>query len=287
MKSGKDEIAAISKATEILESGVTAFVEISSRTRRMSQWIPDNEDAVDESEDMFAARQQVVSILKDLADKRHSYVFAQMASMASADPFEKIKGLINDMIEKLLKEAQADATHEAFCKEEMGKTKKSQEDKSMKLDKFSARVDEASASLAELQEGVKSLAAELAEIDKASAEATAIRIKDHEEFLKVSKDYKDSATAIAQAIEVLQSFYNGASFVQVKSHTNSRSNAKMRTRATESGNGDAAAVIIGVLESAQEDFTTLLAETEATESEAQSAFDKMSVEGKVAKAAKE
>merc|ERR1719327_1994231 len=98
----------------------------------------------------------------------------------------------------------------------MSKTKSSRENKEMKLAKFSSRVDTASSKLGELQEGVKALAAEVAEIDKATAEATALRTKEHEEFLKVSKDYKDSATAVAQAIEVLQSFYSGASFVQLQ-----------------------------------------------------------------------
>merc|ERR1719487_1226068 len=157
----------------------------------------------------------------------------------------------------------------------------------MKLAKFTSRVDKADSKVAELSQAIKTLTTEVGEIDKATAEATALRTKEHEEFLKVSKDYKDSATAVAQAIEVLQSFYNGASFLQIKSHSSSRSKAGMRAKATDSGNGGAAAVIIGVLEAAQEDFTNLLAETEATESEAQSAFDKMSVENKVAKATKE
>merc|ERR1719310_748408 len=130
-----------------------------SRTRRSSETIAEDDD--DESDAIAEARSKVVDIFKGLAVKRHSFVFSQLASMASSDPFEKIKGLINDMIEKLLKEAQAEATHEAFCQEEMGKTKSSQENKEMKLEKFTSRVDEASASLAELQEGVKSLAAEL------------------------------------------------------------------------------------------------------------------------------
>merc|ERR1719281_2217274 len=181
MKSGKEEIAAITKASEILQEGVTAFLEMSSRTRRMSQWMPDD-DNVDESSDMSAAREQVVGILKGLAEKRHSFAFQQMASMASADPFEKIRGLINDMIEKLLKEAEADATHEAFCQEEMGKTKKSREDKEMKLDKFSARVDDSESQLAELSEAVKTLQKEIAEIDKAQAEATAIRTSEDKEM---------------------------------------------------------------------------------------------------------
>merc|ERR1719421_1720056 len=108
----------------------------------------------------------------------------------------------------------------------MGKTKTSQEDKMMKLDKFSARVDETEATLAELTESVKTLQKEIGEIDKAQAEATAIRAKEHEEFLKASKDFKDSATAVAQAIEVLQNFYDGASFVQVSSKTSLKSRSR-------------------------------------------------------------
>merc|ERR1719197_29901 len=65
------------------------------------------------------------------------------------------------------------------------------------------------------------------------------------------------------------------------------SKMKAKARSTDSGSNDGAAgVIIGVLETAQEDFTSLLAETEAVESEAQSAFDKMMTENKVAKATK-
>merc|ERR1719316_1477847 len=208
--------------------------------------------------------------------------------MAAADPFAKIKGLINDMIEKLLKEAQEEATHEAFCQEEMGKSGKSREDKEMKLAKFTSRVDTASTKVAELTTAIKTLQSEVAEIDKASAEATSLRIKESEEFKKVSKDYKDSATAVAQAIEVLQSFYSGGdSFIQLKSQTRSQSKARAHSKAREFKQDGAAAVIIGVLEGAQEDFTNLLAESEAAESDAQTAFDKMSTENKVAKATKQ
>jgi len=275
MKSGKDEIAAIEKAKTILEEGVTAFVQISSKTRRLSF-----DD--DESDDIAERRAKVVQIFKSVATNRHSFVFTQLANMAASDPFEKIKGLINDMIEKLLKEAQEAATHEAFCQEEMGKSKKAQEDKTMKLDKFSTRVDEASSKIAELTESIKKLEAEVAEIDKAQSEATKIRTAENTEFQKVSKDYKDSAAAVAKAIEVLQSFYGGAALIQLKSSTTLKSKAK----AKDAKQGDAAGVIIGILETAQEDFTSLLAESEAVESEAQSTYDKMTTENKIAKASK-
>merc|ERR1719217_969731 len=282
MKSGKAEVAAIEKASTILAEGVTAFVEVKSRTHRASAKARFSSDDEDESDEQAAARVKVVNIFKSLSQNRHSFVFAQLAEMAASDPFAKIKGLINDMIEKLLKEAQEEATHEAFCQEEMGKSKKSQADKTMKLDKFTARVDESSSKVETLTEQIKTLEAEVAEIDKAQAEATKIRTKEHEEFSSVSKDYKDSATAVAKAIEVLQSFYSGAALVQIKSTTKLQSQSKVHAR----GNGDAANVIIGVLEVAQEDFTSLLAEAEAIESEAQTTYDKMTTENKIAKASK-
>merc|ERR1719298_301083 len=184
------------------------------------------EDDDDESDAIAEVRAKVVDIFKGLSRNRHSFVFSQLASMAAADPFEKIKGLINDMIDKLLKEAQEAATHEAFCQEEMGKTKKSREDKEMKLAKFTSRVDKADSKVAELTQAIKTLTTEVGEVDKATAEATGIRTKEHEEFLKVSKDYKDSATAVAQAIEVPQNFYSGASFLQLKSQSRLKSKAR-------------------------------------------------------------
>merc|ERR1719240_1434134 len=117
-KSAADEMAAIEKAKDILVSGVKAFVQVSTKTRR---WNPDDED---ESEAVAAKRSKVVGILKQLSQTHHSFAFAQLASMATSDPFVKIRGLIEDMIAKLVKEAEEEATQKAFCDAEMGKSKK-------------------------------------------------------------------------------------------------------------------------------------------------------------------
>merc|ERR1719171_2513972 len=50
---------------------------------------------------------------------------------------------------------------------------------------------------------------------------------------------------------------------------------------------DIASTIISVLEMSEEDFTTLLAETEATEDEAAKAYEKLTDENKVSKASKQ
>jgi hypothetical protein len=275
-KSAAEEMGAIEKAKTILVDGVKAFVQVKTKTRR---WNPDDED---ESDAVSAKREKVVTILKQLGQTHHSFAFAQLANMASSDPFVKIRGLIEDMIAKLLKEAEEEATQKAFCDAEMGKSKKSQDEKTMTLDKLQSRIDGATSTIAENTEAIKTLESEVAAIDKAQAEATEIRTKEHEDYLVASKDFKDSAEAVAKAIEVLKNFYEG-SFIQVSAKTS------LKSKQPELGGAksDIAHTIISVLEMSEEDFTTLLAETEATEDEAAKAYATLTDENKVSKATKE
>merc|ERR1719316_2373592 len=158
-KDASEEIAVIGKAKDILVGGVKAFVQVKIVSKK-SDFDSDDED--DKTADR---RQKVVSLLKELAVQQKSYALTQMASMAQSDPFVKIRGLIEDMIAKLLKEAQEEATQKAFCDEEIGKSKKSQDIKQSKIDEYQTRIDGASSTIATLTEDVKSLEAEVAEID--------------------------------------------------------------------------------------------------------------------------
>merc|ERR1719161_1499429 len=136
-------MGAIEKAKEILVSGVKAFVQmkVSTKTRK---WSPDDSD---EDDAAASARGKVVALLKKLSSAHHSFALSQMASVAMSDPFVKIRGLIEDMIEKLLKESQEEATQKAFCDEEMGKSTTSKDEKTMTLDKLQTRIDDAEAKI--------------------------------------------------------------------------------------------------------------------------------------------
>merc|ERR1719172_606442 len=118
---------------------------------------------------MGDVREQVAGKLSKLGHRFHSFALLQLAEVAKADPFAKVKGMIEEMIAALLKQAEEEATQKAFCDEEMGKSKKSQEDKTGKLDKYQARIDKASSGKAELESSIKELQTEIGEIDKAQA----------------------------------------------------------------------------------------------------------------------
>jgi len=266
-KQAGEETAAIEKAKEVLSEGVKVLLQTSMRvqTRKM-------EAAGDDS------RSQVVGILRRISKNAKSYALMQLVASAQSDPFGKIRGLIEEMIAKLTKEAAEEADQKSFCDEEMSESKAKQADLSGKLDKTTARIAKAEADKAKLTEEVKMLEEEISEIDAGQAEATKVRQAEHEEYLKASSDFKDSAAAVAKAIDVLSEYYNSAAFVQVASK-----------QAPELGGAksDVGSTIVSILEVAESDFTSMLAETEADESSAATAYEKLTKENTVTKATKQ
>merc|ERR1719484_141947 len=257
-KDAAGELAA--KAKEVLESGVKVFLQVSSKTHAKG----------DEGSDK---RSRVISILSKLKD--HSYFFTQIQSEARAGgPFDKVKGLIESMITRLEKEAAEEADAKAFCDKETSESKAKQAELTAASDKSQVRIEKPTATIAELKEQIKTLQEQMAEMDAAQAEATSLRTKEHEGYMKASQEYKDSAEAVANAIAVLTDYYSSGSFVQTK-------------EAPELGGAktDIASTIMSMLEVAESDFTTLLAEAEASEKEAQASYDKLTEQNTVTKAA--
>merc|ERR1719472_227176 len=115
-------MAAIDKAKEILVSGVVAFVQSGAKLSSKKSDFDDDSESDAASE----VRVKLVKKIQNLGKQFHSFGLMQLASVAGSDPFVKIRGLIEDMIAKLLKEAQEEATQKAFCDEEMGKSKASE-----------------------------------------------------------------------------------------------------------------------------------------------------------------
>jgi len=278
-----EELAVIAKAKKILEETTGGAVGQSYSFLQRSTM----------STRADLKRSEVVTVVSNLAKKHHSAALAQLASRISAvvkygagdgeDVFGKIKGLIGDMIAKLEKEAEEDATEKAYCDEEMAKTEAKKADLEGDLSKVTAKIDQAAATSAKRKEQVKELQAQLAALAKEQAEMDTIRSEQHADYTKAKADLELGLSGVGKALDVLRDYYGGASLIQDDTAFMQQP-AKPEKHSQKTGAGQS---IIGILEVCESDFSDNLAKEEMAESDAASEYEKITQENKVAKTTKD
>jgi len=234
------------------------------------------------------AGSEVVAVVKRLAKQQKSPALAQLASRimgmmrhrSRGDVFGKVKGLIQDMIGKLEKEADADAEEKAWCDEQMSKTAAKQGDLEDDLAKATARIDAADAKSAKLQEELQVLAGELAALKKEQAELDNIRAEEHADYEVAKSDLEQGLTGVRKALAVLQEYYGAASASMLQEEQPAKPEGFQKA----SGAGGS---IIDILQTVESDFATNLAKVEAEESDSQSEYEKVTQANEVTKTSKE
>jgi len=285
VKARDEELKVIAEATEVLKSTsggaaerTYSFLQVASGT----------------------AAPEVVQIVKRLARQHHSAALAQLASRIAAviryggagteDPFAKVKGLIQDLIGKLEKEAGSEATEKAFCDEEMAKTEAKKSELDSDVSKLTTKIDQAASKSAVLKEEVQELQEELAALAKEKAEADKMRMEAHADYVEAKKDLEVGLGGVRKSLSVLRDYYaskedGDSSLLQ----DDKRFDAFMQqpalpakhTKATGAGTS-----IIGILEVIESDTATLLAKEESDEASAQTAYEQLTQETKVETASK-
>jgi uncharacterized coiled-coil protein SlyX len=188
------------------------------------------------------------------------------AGSGSSDPFAKVKSLISNMIEKLLSEAQEDATEKAFCDKEMAETEAKKADKEATIEKLSTSIDSMSAQSAKLKEQVAELDKELANLASTQAEADKLRAEEKGAYDVNSAEMEKGVKGVQLALKVLNDYY-----------------AKSGAHNSAEGAGSG---IIGLLEVCESDFSKGLAEMNAVEQKAVAEYNQLSKANEIEKATK-
>merc|ERR1719146_633906 len=221
---------------------------------------------------------EAVKYIQKLSESMHSAALAQLANrMAAAarmgaaageDPFAKVKGLISEMIEQLLKEAEADAAHKGWCDKETSETKAKKEELTDEITALTTKIDKMTADSAQLKEEVAILSKELADLAKSQAEMDKLREEESTAYKKNKAEMEEGLEGIKLALKVLRDYYAK----EDKAH-----------EAAEGAGGG----IIGMLEVIESDFTKGLAEMIEQEESAAAEYEKVSKENAVIKTTKE
>jgi hypothetical protein len=270
----KEELNVIHTAEKILkestvgaESQTYSFLQLSSRAD--------------------LANSEVITLVKKLARDHHSAALAQLASRIGVvmrygskngdDPFSKVKGLISDMIAKLEKEAEAEATEKAYCDEQMAKTEAKKQDLESTIAKLTSKIDQSAARSASLKEEVVELEKELAALAKMQAEMDKIRAEQNADYTVAKAELEQGLTGVRKALSLLRDYYGSAAALLQQP-------AKPETFEKASGAGGS---IINILEVCESDFATNLAKEESEEADAAENYEKTTQENKISKATKE
>jgi hypothetical protein len=222
-------------------------------------------------------KDHVLSLIQGLGNGDKTMVLLaeriKSASMMGEDPFAKIKGLISEMIDKLVAEAAKEAAHKAFCDKEMKETKEKKEDKETELDDLSTKIDKDTAKIAKLKEEIATLEKELGEIAAAQKQATEMRQEQAAAWSEAKADYEAGLEGVGMALQVLRDYY------AEKDAPEEFLQGQMQKHSKATG---AASGIIGMLEVVESDFSKLLSEGTAAEAMAVEEYEKLTQDNEIA-----
>merc|ERR1719389_1372068 len=238
----------------------------------------------------------VVSYIQSRADALQSKGLRMLAMQVAeteremADPFKKVKKMIDSMITKLLEEANEESDKKGWCDKEMAVNGQTREDKTEEVNSLSAEMDKLKADIMKLSEQIADLAMAIQEIDGAMVNATDIRLAEKDKNKATIEDAVAAQTAVGQAIAVLKDFYAKAAtataLVQQKQKQTPEEEAPETFDEPYTCMGGASGGVVGLLEVIESDFSKLEAETTAAEEEAAKEYDRFMAESKKDKAVK-
>jgi chromosome segregation ATPase len=248
-----DETVAVKEGIRVLTSetakmmmgkqsiGTADFLQISQQSRRKA---------------LYVIHRATSPGLALLALRSHTRA---RAWSAYGDPFDKVKSMIKDMLDKLTEQSNKDAKHNAWCETEMGKTSESIEDKEMDYQKMSDRLDAMSNEIIKLTDELAQANQDLSDIRDALSASSKVRDTESTQYAKSLKEYQDGQMLLGHAIKALKQFYNENSN---DDNASTEGSASVTGEKNREGLG---AGIVAILEVAQQDFADM--EKEARQAE--------------------
>ncbi len=284
-----EEIAAIEKAVEIIGGGAVQGAGERYLPQMFLQLKSARSSVV--SSDVNE-KQRLVMYLRTRGTDLKSRVLSTLAMKVSTsqDPLGKVKQLINDLIVKLMEEANEEAEHNGWCTTELATNEKTRNMKQAGVEKLTVRIEEHQADIAKYAEKLAQLSDVITELTTDIAKATKLREAEKTSNEAKIKDSQDAQTALTQAVTVLQEFYAKAGeatalisleeFNGVRSQQAPPAVFEGAYQGMQSQNGG----VVGLLEVITSDFARLESETTASEAQSSKEYNDFMTDSKVSKA---
>jgi len=273
-----DELVAIAKAIEIMESGAVSGNAdkhlpglVQTKSASFAQLRSDGQSP---------SQQRVAQYLRVQGKQLNSRVLSALAVRVDADPFKKVRKMIKDLIAKLIEEANEEAGHKGWCDTELSTNEQTRKEKTEVVETLHAEIDELEATISKLTVEVTDLTEGIAALDVAVAEATKMREEEKAKNTETVANAGEGQDAVAMALGVLKDFYAKAATATAMVQQPEVFDSPYQ------GNQGASGGVIGMLEVIQSDFARLEAETKAAEEQGQKEYDEFMTVSEADKAQK-
>jgi len=154
-----------------------------------------------------AKKEKVIKSLVASGNKLGSANLAALAMRVQADPFIKVKKLIQDLIERLVTEAAEEATKKGWCDTELGKATHTRDSNMDTIMELNAELEGLEATKAKLEEEIATLTTEIADLNDSLTKETKMRADEKAENMDTLDKAKAGLAATKDAYDVLTAFY--------------------------------------------------------------------------------
>jgi len=220
------------------------------------------------------AKQMIMSLLKGKGQELKSTLLTSLATKIAADPFAKIKKLIQELIERLLTEAANEANQKGWCDKATADATQKRTYSSDKVEGLNAKMAKLEALSAKLGEEITVLGSEIGDLKTAQATAEKERKDEKTENANTVTEAKAGLAAVKMAIDILDKFYKTSAKAEVdlslaQGPLDDAPDAGFKNGEAYQGAGAESGGIIGMMEVIQSDFERTISETQAAEADAE------------------
>merc|ERR1719313_543442 len=268
--SDQDSMEAIEAEAEAVDASPESFIQVASAPRQLMTSFLQKRSAP------TTAKEAVIDVLRTEGNKMKSMLLLRLASQIAADPFAKVKKLIQELIERLLAEAAAEANQKGWCDKSIGDAEQKRDYAAEEIAALNAEMAKLEATRDKLNEEIAILDEEIGELKAARDKATKIRAIEKAENEETIKTAQEGLVAIEMAMDILTKFYKTAAKATVLAQgpMDDAPDSGFKSGEAYTGAQGSSTGIIGMMDVIKSDFERTIKVTEDEEAKAQKEYQK-------------
>jgi len=229
-KTRQEELVALAETIKILNDDDA--LELFKKT------LPSAASLLQVAESSQSVRKRALLAVREASKhSRHLGVQPQLDLIALAlkgksQGFEKVIGMIDEMVANLKKEQEDDEAKKEYCEKEFDESEDKKKELELKVSDSVTAIEELEGSIATLTEEIAALGAGIKALDKAVTEATEIRKEENADYKELKQSDTAAKEILGMAKNRLNKFYNPKLYkpppaeeptlVQISSHTSKK-----------------------------------------------------------------